>query len=602
MESKKRARATTEFRTNRAKLLADNPLCHWCANALATEADHILESDRGGGNELSNLVPACKPCNARRGQAYRVKKERLRDGLVLAPKATTDSGQDLGDIQLIDRLKALPHKEFLTPNGQKPPQASSRISQTSGKWSELALTSADRPRLETMTPDDARSYVGYLSDWALDNMGVTLMPWQLVVCRSITALDDDDNYLRRVNIAGVARQNGKTILAATLIGCQLTTFAKMRGTPQTVINVAHKLDLATALFKYLAPILEKKHGAKISWSYGRQEARLPDGSVWLVRAATPQAGHGYSTDLIVADEGWDISESAIDEGLLPSQRARRNPIMVILSTAGTQDSKALLRWRSQALQQIDAGESGPLGLCEYSPPNSLNPMTPEAWAYANPALGYTLDPAVIVAESKAPNRNAFLRASVNLWVAVNSSWLEAGLWEACATTEPMPPGGILAVETSIDESKYYGVRAVQKDNKTIVTVAFVVDTVAALWAAVDREVAKAPALVLALVPSLEISLPYEHERRRVKVGYRELLKWTLSVRSQIVENRLAHTGELLLTEHVERAVMVKHNGNVALSSVRSPGDISLARAMVWAAALASRPQNLAKPVVAFHAG
>ena len=114
MDGKKRARATTEFRTNRAKLLADNPLCHYCANALATEADHVIESDRGGGNELSNLVASCKPCNARKGQAYRVQKERLKNGLVLTPKATTESGQELNDIQLIDLLKPLAHKEFLT--------------------------------------------------------------------------------------------------------------------------------------------------------------------------------------------------------------------------------------------------------------------------------------------------------------------------------------------------------------------------------------------------------------------------------------------------------------------------------------------------------
>ena len=37
-------------------------------------------------------------------------------------------------------------------------------------------------------------------------------------------------------------------------------------------------------------------------------------------------------------------------------------------------------------------------------------MTPAAWAYANPALGHTLEMEVIEAESEAPNRNAFLRA------------------------------------------------------------------------------------------------------------------------------------------------------------------------------------------------
>jgi 5-methylcytosine-specific restriction endonuclease McrA len=85
-------RATSEFKRNRAKLLADEPACHWCGIARATEADHLLESDAGGSNSMDNLVPACKPCNARRGQAYRVRKEREQNGVLeLNTQKTTQS-------------------------------------------------------------------------------------------------------------------------------------------------------------------------------------------------------------------------------------------------------------------------------------------------------------------------------------------------------------------------------------------------------------------------------------------------------------------------------------------------------------------------------
>jgi hypothetical protein len=97
---------------------------------------------------------------------------------------------------------------------------------------------------------------------------------------------------------------------------------------------------------------------------------------------------------------------------------------------------------------------------------------------------------------------------------------------------------------------------------------------------------------------LEVHCPLALERRRVIVGYRELLKWTLTVRSMIVEGKIVHRGEASLGEHVERAVMVKHQGSVALSSTRSPGDITLARCMVWAAALESKPNHGGKPMLA----
>ena len=63
-------RATPEFNRNRKQLLADSPRCHWCKKAPATDADHLVPYDAGGSDDLDNLVPACKPCNSKRGAAY----------------------------------------------------------------------------------------------------------------------------------------------------------------------------------------------------------------------------------------------------------------------------------------------------------------------------------------------------------------------------------------------------------------------------------------------------------------------------------------------------------------------------------------------------
>jgi hypothetical protein len=258
----------------------------------------------------------------------------------------------------------------------------------------------------------------------------------------------------------------------------------------------------------------------------------------------------------------------------------------------------MLRWCEQGIRAIDAGDCGPLYFAEYSPPANIDPMTPEAWVYANPALGYTLDMSVIEAEAKAPNRNAFLRGSVNTWTSSHSGWLENGLWEACYYDGELPPNGVLAIEQSIDEHRYVGVRAVRTENKTVVTVAFDVDSMVSMWAAVEREIETSPQLRLAITPVLETHCPKKFERRRTIVGQTELRKWTLSTRSLITENRIGQTGEKLLAEHVERAVMTKHNGAIELSSARSPGPIELARCMVWAVALESRPSTSAKPMIA----
>jgi hypothetical protein len=224
-------------------------------------------------------------------------------------------------------------------------------------------------------------------------------------------------------------------------------------------------------------------------------------------------------------------------------------------------------------------------------------MTVEAWQYGNPSMGYFLPVSVLEAEAKAPNRQAFLRSSVNLFTSTANGWLEPGIFAGCHTYDDLPLGGVLSVDSSTDSAHYVGVRAVQMGDKVGVTVEFQVDNLAACWANIERLLTEQKTLFLSIPPSLEMSCPPKWERRRNIVGFRELGKWTQYVRSLITEGRLVHTGEITLTEHVERGVMVKVNGSVTLSSARSPGPIELARCMVFAAAQASRSVSNRKPAL-----
>ena len=574
-----------DYKRNRRLILSDNPVCVLCGVNAATEADHIIEMDAGGTNDLENLRPVCKPCNARRGQAYRVRKERNQLEQVVTPNVAAQNDETTDSV--------------FSGRPQTTPHLLKRISHKD--LPELALTGADRPRLETTTLSGAQSAAAAIGDFSQAILGVTLEPWQMHVLEGMTQ-QVDGNWVCRQSLVSVARQNGKTTLMSALIGWWLATQGSARGKPQVVLSTAHKLDLAAALFKYLAPILEAKLGAQVSRSYGRQELTMPDGSLWIVRAATPQAGHGYSIDLCVVDEAWSVSEECVDEGFSPAQIARPNPMLAMFSTAGTSASTLMLKWREQGLRQIDTGDAGPLYFASYEPPPGLDPMTPEAWAYANPALGRHISLDTLYDRAKSPNRNAFLRGHVNLFTIASNAWLEAGLWSELADPIDMPPGGVLAIDCSTDESRFMGVRAVKDGDRIRVGVEFNCDTQAQMWRLVNECVADNPQLRLALVPALELQCPPALERRRVIVGYRELLKWTLHVRSLIIDNRVTHQGHASLSEHVERAVMVKNQGSIGLSSTKSPGDITLARCMVWAVALESRPGHVGKPLLVVAGG
>jgi hypothetical protein len=267
------------------------------------------------------------------------------------------------------------------------------------------------------------------------------------------------------------------------------------------------------------------------------------------------------------------------------------------STAGTEASTVFLRYREQGIRAIDRREPSSLYMAEWSPPPELDPMTSAAWQYANPALGHTLTMETIRAEAESPDRAAFLRASVNLWISTDRGWVKPGAWENLLHEGEMPAGGIVAVEVSMDDSRYFAVRCSQlPDKRVIATVAFHVDTLAECIAEVQN-LAQDARIKFLVTPTISMNMPKAIESRMAEVGYGELLRYTPTVKHMIEEEMLLHTGEIMLAEHVNRAVAVRTQGSIALSSQRSPGPIELARCMVWAAATAYSTAPAMKPML-----
>ena len=574
--------ANTEYKRNRAIILSNKPDCAYCGRPADT-VDHITAIMNGGGHELDNLQPCCAQCNNRKGHkevaqrnqtVSHARAEAMRNHAIPIAKTEPFFSQ---------KSTFTPTQVFSIPTGLNQPA--------------LALIGHAQPRLETSRPEHAGSFAPQVREWAREYLGVELMEWQYTALDGQLLYDADFHLLNRVSLVSTARQCGKTTALMALVGWWLTEMPKVRGKKQTVLSTAHRLDLAVMLFDELAPILESRFNATLMKSYGRNRVTMPDGSTWLVRAANNSVGHGTSPSLVVADEMWDIGREVIDGGLLPAQRAQVSPLLSMWSTAGTEASTAMLRWREQGLRAIDTGRNASFYFAEWSPPPELNPMTPAAWAYGNPALGITLTLKTLQAESENPDRANWLRAGCNLWVASDKSWIQPGQWPALLYDGPVPDGGTVAIETSLDDTRYFAVRCVAlPDRRTIATVEFVADTFSEMLSHVERLCAN-PAIKFAITPTVDNHWPTSLERRRIIVGYGEILKFTPSVRNMINEKLLWHDGSTQLAEHVARAVAVRSQNSIALSSQRSPGPIELARCMVWAAALTSRPTSSGKPML-----
>jgi hypothetical protein len=458
--------------------------------------------------------------------------------------------------------------------------------------------------LETLRKGNS-VYAQLVVDFAHTYMQVELMDWQIYALEGLFESDPDTgDLINRAGLISVARQQGKTVLGQAVLGAWLTSIAKLRGKPQTVVNSAHELTLAVRQFEIVAPILAEYFGATLKRAYGRNTCEMPDGSRWLVKAATPSAGMGLSADFIWVDEIYAVDDQVLAHSLRPTMKARNvrtaggSPMMMMTSTAGTESSIAMLRYREQGLQLIGEQRQASFYFAEWSPPPGVDVMDTRWWGWANPALGLTVELESLLLDADHPDRSSFLRGSLNQFVNADDSWLLPGQWEACLSDIQGPDNGWLACDSSLDGSRYVAVRAAVDDVGVVhVSVEFVVQSLAECQQAMMDACTEHPTLQLAVTPALEHHVPLPLVRRTKVVGYGELLRYTSLVRAQINDAKLVHQGEQNLAEHMNRSVAIMQSNQLALSSKRSPGPIELARCTIWAAALASRPKQAGKPMM-----
>lgn len=148
---------------------------------------------------------------------------------------------------------------------------------------------------------------------------------------------------------------------------------------------------------------------------------------------------------------------------------------------------------------------------------------------------------------------------------------------------------VLAVDQSLDECRFVGIRATPGE-RVHVSVDFVVEDEASMWARVDDLLAADSKLLLAIGGALEVHVPEHLTDRYVTFGTAELANWTSLIKPMISTGKLSHDGSLQLAEQVNRAVAVRtYKGATTLSAQKSPGPIEMARCMVVAVALAARP-------------
>ena len=292
------------------------------------------------------------------------------------------------------------------------------------------------PPLRELTPDTTLGYE--IIEFSEKVLEIHLHPWQKwLVIHAFEVIDDPVEVWRlrfRTVIVEVGRQNGKTTL-----GCVIALYFLYQLEVNLVLGTAQDVSNAEDVWQTCVEIaqsnLELADAIKHVWfTNGSKRLQLTGNRDYRVRAANRKAGRGKSADLVLLDELREHQTWEAWAALSKTGMARKNALMWCMSNAGDGTSVVLRHFRMRAHAQLGdpdgivkaLGDSEPiadesadgsaLGLFEWSAPPDADPGDINAWAQANPSLGYTIELSTLKAAHADDPPDVFKTECLCQWV------------------------------------------------------------------------------------------------------------------------------------------------------------------------------------------
>lgn len=280
-------------------------------------------------------------------------------------------------------------------------------------------------------------------------LGEPLLPWQEFVLKDMLTVDKNGMFIRKSCLLLISRQNGKTFLARMLILAHL-----LKWDSKNILIMSSNRSMALDTFRQVANALENNDHLKgfvkqIRYANGTESIEMLDGTRLDVVAATRDGSRGRSADFLYIDELREVSEEGF-RAAIPTTRARPNSQTLLTSNAGDAFSTVLNGIRERALDYPPKS----LGFYEYSAPQYCKINDREAWAMANPALGYTItEEAIEEAIATSPIENTRTETLCQWIDALSSPWPHGILEETSDSTLEMPPGAYTVFAFDVSPSR-----------------------------------------------------------------------------------------------------------------------------------------------------
>jgi phage terminase large subunit-like protein len=285
-----------------------------------------------------------------------------------------------------------------------------------------------------------------------DIVKIPLMPWQEFVLKDMLTTDKKGNWIRKTNLILVARQNGKTHLARMLILAHLIKWNT------DVLIMSSNRSMALDTFRQITHLLEtndhfKEFVKQIRHANGTESIEMLSGARLDVVAATRDGSRGRSVNgLLYIDEIREITEDGF-RAATPTTRAHPNSQTLLTSNAGDAFSTVLNDLRERAIDYPPKS----FGFYEYSAPQYCKINDRNAWAMANPSLGYTItEDAIEEAIATSPIENTRTETLCQWIDSLSSPWPHGILEDTSDSTLEMSAGAYTVFGFDVSPSRRNG--------------------------------------------------------------------------------------------------------------------------------------------------
>lgn len=248
--------------------------------------------------------------------------------------------------------------------------------------------------------------------------GLDLDPWQQLVLDHALGEREDGKWAAFEVGLIVSRQNGKGSILEARELAGLFLFGE-----RLILHSAHEFKTAQEAFLRIRDLIEgnaefSRRVKRITNNTFEVGIELLGGQRLRFVARSGGSGRGFSGDLIVLDEAFNLPETTID-ALMPTLSARPNPQIWYTSSAPDKDIAPCIPLARLRRRGMSGGSDGLTYLewsadicsetCRAGCAEHDDPADPGTWAKANPALGIRITPEHVGREYDSMGKTGFAR-------------------------------------------------------------------------------------------------------------------------------------------------------------------------------------------------